>query len=527
MWISEIITTCGVSIEKFPLLMKFILSLLFGQLSPEVMTSVVKASPTYAKARERWAERLRLNTISTITSDDTRTCNLLIDASEKKEKDIMLKLLNVHPQSGVVFQTGLSPVFSMSKKCNQSSKQIVQSLLDELGAGIVKITSTTSDWVHDGNEPQQILEAIDDKAASMEAYKVISSRDVTQIYDYGGKFRQFRAHPCDAHAADRILHPLNDLLYQDSGLSHDTATGQGMFRLNYYISSKCLRAYRFILEKLYTHKDKVPKDLWNKFGRPSKTRWLVMEKQSAKLCKLLNYEATDEMCDILRKDYKVELDSDNHLPCLNPTLTRPSLYMAVLLAVCNSATSQACIEIKKVLAFLSSAEHRVSIVLMSALLPLHQRMLAFANGHSDVYPMDEVTSNRIIENGVEHRNLLEELHGIADDWHIALPAAYTLVTKILLRTTGEDNQYEKSMALWEQKLSKCLATTLAAADKYFVDIYLGKGFSFGLLTDPMMGGCVAQGIIRALLKHNLIPRNGQEGEQRIIYAMFITHCFVH
>jgi hypothetical protein len=147
--LQDMISNSGCSVEKLPLIIAQVLSLLFGKLDKSVLATILRSHRTYALASER-SSALVTTLIKNRFVDRTLAnridyAYLILDASNKKGKGCVGKIVFVVGPDGVVRQIALRLDTTVTKKAIGSSKLTIESLVQELGSGIVYIMGITTD----------------------------------------------------------------------------------------------------------------------------------------------------------------------------------------------------------------------------------------------------------------------------------------------------------------------------------------------------------------------------------------------
>lgn len=88
--LQDLISNCGCSVEKLPLIIGTVLTMLFGGLDDKVYSSIIKSHNTYALASERTALLVVLEVRRRFVDRDAEGrilyAYLILDASNKKGK---------------------------------------------------------------------------------------------------------------------------------------------------------------------------------------------------------------------------------------------------------------------------------------------------------------------------------------------------------------------------------------------------------------------------------------------------------
>jgi hypothetical protein len=252
----------------------------------------------------------------------------------------------------------------------------------------------------------------------------------------------------------------------------------------------------------------MPRLLFNKFGNTAANRWLSMEKQCAKLLSMISFEATDEMLHDLGLMHAPEKLAMILVGarCIHD----PSKYSAYIVCinllvnkVAGGKGGEARKGLLRILGFLGSVEHRISIVILAAWLDIHNHSLAFINGASEVIPDSNIYGNRAIESSVFSRSFLGTIYNIQLNWSSALPLLAAKIKLISLQSTAVPPAECESR--WHDYLKTSTSAMYSLAVKYFQDMdLLNIGRSVLYIVCPYMGPVFAQGYLEASLKLNLI-----------------------
>ena len=105
-FIQDLISNCGCSLEKMPIIISTVLRMLFGNIDEVSMKRIVKCSKTYTTSTERTAALVKENTSSTfiIRDNESTVLNayLIMDATNKGNKNLVAKLYNYVSADGIV-----------------------------------------------------------------------------------------------------------------------------------------------------------------------------------------------------------------------------------------------------------------------------------------------------------------------------------------------------------------------------------------------------------------------------------------
>jgi hypothetical protein len=105
-FIQDLISNCGCSLEKMPIIIGTVLRMLFGNIDAMSMKKIVKCTKTYTTSSERSAALIREQSSSTfiIRNNESSILNayLIMDATNKGNKNLVAKLYNYVRGDGVV-----------------------------------------------------------------------------------------------------------------------------------------------------------------------------------------------------------------------------------------------------------------------------------------------------------------------------------------------------------------------------------------------------------------------------------------
>ena len=105
-FIQDLISNCGCSLEKMPIIIGTVLRMLFGNIDAMSMNKIVKCTKTYTTSSERSAALVREQSSSTfiIRNNESSVLNayLIMDATNKGNKNLVAKLYNYVRGDGVV-----------------------------------------------------------------------------------------------------------------------------------------------------------------------------------------------------------------------------------------------------------------------------------------------------------------------------------------------------------------------------------------------------------------------------------------
>jgi hypothetical protein len=148
--VEALVTQCGVSMEKLPMVIVLVLAMMLGKLgNEEEVAQVVKATDTYAVARERAADVSRGMNKQTFTAPATDPRRVLVAHLQcddsNKGVDVTCLPITVLCGDNTVRSRSLLALQAVSKK-SSASRRITQSIRQELtDRGAVRVLGGTTD----------------------------------------------------------------------------------------------------------------------------------------------------------------------------------------------------------------------------------------------------------------------------------------------------------------------------------------------------------------------------------------------
>lgn len=209
-----------------------------------MFSSIVKSHNTYALATERASllvqDHIRDRFLDRNSPERILNSHLILDASNKKGKGCVGKIVLIVGLDGIVKQFALKLDYTVSKKAENSAKLTSQSLEEQLGDGIAFIMGITTDAFGAAkDEAIKVLQYIDGRAVEISLTKpeLLRRHSVVilgQTYDYNGKFRVLVHLTCQMHNYERVLSPILSIFMGNQGLKYDMTTSQNLYRIQYY-----------------------------------------------------------------------------------------------------------------------------------------------------------------------------------------------------------------------------------------------------------------------------------------------------
>jgi hypothetical protein len=306
--------TDGISQEKLPIIIGQILWLLFGPIDNETYFKIVKSSSTYMYSTERISILLKVDLRERCCKrDDDCWYNIhgVIDASCKKGKNCVGKIIIVVGLNGVVKQSALKLDTSIIKKAFGSAQMTVDSMQEEMKEGFSLMMGITTDgFVAAQHEGIYTLGGADDVAV-MVSERIPDINNPSQFtgedlirkssvvpgqgYNYRGRFRKLRVWLCQMHSYERVLCPFFIQLLGPQGLKHDKSTAQLIYMSEYY-RNKLQPMYDAVLIASVGGDPELYKDAPDAIrlhtGYMNGSRWLSCSRASDSMIKALNVPAT-------------------------------------------------------------------------------------------------------------------------------------------------------------------------------------------------------------------------------------------
>jgi hypothetical protein len=308
--IQDLISNAGCSVEKLPMIIGTVVSMLFGDIGDANYSAIVKSHNTYAIASERTSllvvTEISKRFIDRTADDRVMYSTLILDASNKKGKGCVGKIVIFVGIDGVVKQLALRLDTTVTKKALGSSQLTIESLETELGDGVVWVMGITTDAFGAAvEEAKLVLRHIDTRGSEMYLQnpdKLIRKSSVIsrQAYKYGGKFREMSVRTCQMHNFERILALLLSTLMGNQGIAYDMTTAQNLYRLNFYWIK-----YKSMVDSLTVTSvggnpdlfNNAPEEIRNLVGKVNATRWLSTERTCYRLIDALSIPATETLID--------------------------------------------------------------------------------------------------------------------------------------------------------------------------------------------------------------------------------------
>ena len=103
--VQDMISNCGCSLEKMPIIIETVLKMLFGDIDETSIKKIVKASSTYSNSAERSASLVKkMSSDHFLVRDNNSTIlnsYLIMDATNKGNKSMVAKLYNYVSNDGI------------------------------------------------------------------------------------------------------------------------------------------------------------------------------------------------------------------------------------------------------------------------------------------------------------------------------------------------------------------------------------------------------------------------------------------
>lgn len=528
--LQDLISNCGCSVEKLPLIIGIITTMLFGKLHDDVYSKIVKSHNTYALASERTALVVVLEVRQRFTDREAENrilyAYLILDASNKKNKGCVGKVAFIVGFDGVVRQIALRLDTTVTKKAVGSSKITIESLENELGDGLVWIMGITTDAFGAAvEEAVLVLRHIDSRAEKL----TITQQNLLhrpslvipgQVYKYGGRFRESCVRTCVMHNFERILASMINILMGNQGLSYDMTTSQNLFRLNYYTIK-----YRSMVDALTVKSvggnpedfSNAPDAIRKLIGSVNATRWLSTERTSDNLLETMSVPASPDLVEHVCKFFGGP-ESENWViakkfcTCIDSTDLSHTMLSFWYLANHSPGgkKGEGAIGCLRVLGFLGSPYHRITIKIVASLYPIHLSWAAFADKNSEIGVRPKCPSTRSVEAVRFDRGFLQAMSQLAGQWEKFLPDSKAFLDSEAQRAEDLElvSNKDEVTAYFNDLMSKGTCNVLKMALKYFFYPGLRPGWSILQVVDPFVGPKAAGAILSALtILGNIAPED--------------------
>ena len=104
--VQDMISNCGCSLEKMPIIIETVLKMLFGDIDEISIKKIVKASSTYSNSAERSASLVkRMSSDHFLVRDNNSSIlnsYMIMDATNKGNKSLVAKLYDYVSNDGIV-----------------------------------------------------------------------------------------------------------------------------------------------------------------------------------------------------------------------------------------------------------------------------------------------------------------------------------------------------------------------------------------------------------------------------------------
>jgi hypothetical protein len=512
------------------------MSLLFGKIDEASYSSIVKSHSTYAVASERTAllvvKEIRERFEDRDSASRILYSSLILDASNKKGKGCVGKIVVFVGQDGVVKQLALRLDTTVTKKALGSSQLTIESLETELGDGIVWIMGITTDAFGAAvEEAILVLKHIDIRACNiyLQTPDVLHRKSLLiprQVYKYGGKFRVACVRTCQMHNFERILAQMINILMGNQGLAYDMTTAQNLYRLKYYWIKYKSMVDALTVESIGGEVEcfkNAPKEIRNLIGSVNATRWLSTERTCDNLLATLSVPTTETLMNYVCKFFGGP-ESDNwktaeqYCTCINSSQVSHTMlsfwYMATHTP--GAKKSEGAVGCLSVLGFLGSPHHRITTMIVGALYPRHLAWAAFSDTTSQIGIKPMCASTRSIEGVRFDRWYMEEMAKLGSDWGSFIPEAKEFMYREAKR--AEDLKLVKSkdevVTFFNDLMVKGTSDVMKITLKYFFHPGLRPGWVLLQVLDPYVGPRAAKSILKALKNLGLIDIMREERDDQ-------------
>ena len=530
--IQDLISNCGCSVEKLPMIIGTVLTMLFGEIDEDTYSILVKAHSTYALASERTSLVAVLEVKKRFADRDAENrvlySWLILDASNKKGKGCVGKIVMFVGFDGIVRQLALRLDTTVTKKALGSSRITIESLETEVADGIVWIMGITTDAFGAAvEEAALILKHIDERASQI----YLKSPDLLHrrsaiipglIYKYGGRFRELCVRTCQMHNFERILANMISTLMGNQGLGYDMTTAQNLYRLNYYWIKYRAMVNALTVESVGGNPElfnNAPEEIRNVIGSVNATRLLSTERVSDHMFQTLSVPASDSLTKFIC-DYFGGPDSENWLlakqycTCINSEELSHTMLSFWYLAnhTPGGKKGEGAVGCLSVLGFLGSPYQRITIMIVASLYPIHLAWAKFSDKPAEIGIKPKCASTRSIEGVRFDRLFLESMLQLSSNWGEFLPDALTFLQREAERAEVLElvRNKEEVINFFDSLMKKGTSTIMSLALKYFFYPGLRPAWSILQVVDPYVGSAAATAILSALKSLKIIDVDTHE-----------------
>jgi hypothetical protein len=510
LFVEALATQCGLSLEKMPTAIAYVLAMFLGELDETSVGRLIKASDTYSKARERVAKLTR-NHNETVFNKPGVVLHMQMDDSHKGDVDLTCLPVTVRDNSEsspVVRGRALRPVQALTKKAT-SFARVSESVVDELTeVGACRVLGSTTDAFSAAQSTnRQFLGDLDGRAGGHFLDLQLASGVIPDLfYDLSAPIRELRAYLCHMHNYERMWTPMMVAPLGTPGLEHQSSTSQQYFSVNSstgklhgLTTTLLLHAVGGDVEEL-RHFARAAQCI---VVKPSLTRWTTMGRAAAEMRSLQQVEAPQPLQDKVM-DLCGGPDSSmwKELQRLAVCPGRPNVmsYIALVYAALAMTTPAQTAEICWVsLGFLCSPVHNIATEIGAELRTLELQSAAFANGKSRTHNATAI-STRALEVVEADRRTVATLHALQTDWHAALPRGHSMLLveserAVELGLCDDINEYRD---LFDKRMSEGTKNVVALADTYLVQPYCRPGMCPLLLCCPATSRYCAAALLQYL-----------------------------
>ena len=536
--IQDLISNCGCSVEKLPLVVGTVITMLFGDVGDEIYASIVKSHNTYALASERTSLlvvlEIRQRFVERTSEKRILYAHLIIDASNKKGKGCVGKIIVYVGLDGIVRQLALRMDTTVTKKAVGSSRITIESLESEIGDGIVWIMGATTDAFGAAvEEAILVMQHIDRRAENIHLTSPhhLERRSTVmpdQVYSYAGRFRSSCVRTCQMHNFERILAQLISTLMGNQGLAYNMTTAQNLYRVNYYWIKFKSMVDALTVESLGGDPDifnEAPVEIRNLIGSVNATRWLSTERTSDNLLQTLSIPASEKLIDHVCTFFGGKESADwvtavQYCTCIDSEELSHTMLTFWYLAnhAPGAKKGEGAVGCLSVLGFLGSPYHRITLMLIASLYPIHLSWASFSDKPAEIGVKPNCASTRSIEGVRFDRSFLSSMSALTTNWELFLPDAKVFMDKEALRAKKLGLvQTEKEVTDFFNKMIKeGTSNVMSVALKYFFFPALRPGWCILQVVDPYIGPRAASAILVALRKLGLVEFDSNIADETLL-----------
>lgn len=479
-------TQCGLSAEKLPQALVYVMGMYLGKLDPAIVAKLVKANDTWALSRERFARVAECLSKNTYMQPNT-VAHLQMDDSNKGDTD--LTCLPTTVRMGPVGQEVVRPrallqLEALTKKSTASTR-VAESIVEQLGAeGAARILGGTTDAFGAATAAMKaVLHEFDRLAAEHpNGLQIPSDRVPGVFYDLSAPIRELRSFLCHMHNSERMYVPMQTSLLGQPGLEHQGHTAQQMYSLNN--SMKKQHGFFDTLDLLSVGGNvedlkKLDCAARKLMGKPALARWTTLGRSARQWVTKLAVPGAlpiqNHVMGLLGGPNSAKwLDLCRFGTCIGSN--ELSHLVLVLAGLAHSSTPQAAEQCWTTLGTCCAPVHRIAAVMSSGIYDLQMEDVTFADGKSGTHAATAI-STRATEVVEADRRSAFKLHGLRDHWPTRLPQAYQYLLAESARAVelGLCQRPDEYVELFNNLMKKGTAGIPEATDKYLVAPYCRPG----------------------------------------------------